>query len=186
MRILLILVLALTVGCSKNISPMSLESADAPKWVIKGNDAFKDKKMFYGIGSASNFKNYSLQRSAADNRARNDIAKYLEFYTASLMKDYEASTAAESKVDIERHTEQVIKTVTSQTLTGVVIVDHWEHSARGELFSLARLDMEKFKENISKQDTLSKEVKEYVRENADELHEELIEEEEKLFDRRGE
>ena len=139
-----------------------MSAVDHPEWVVKGNDSFEDEKYFYGIGSASGFNNYSLRRVAADNRARNDIAKYLKVYTLSLMKDYEASIAEESRVNIERLTENAIRTVTEYTLVGVVIIDHWEHPNRNELFSLARIDKAA--------------VAERVRENAEKLHKELLRE----------
>ena len=178
-KLLVIFLLIFAVGCSKNLSPMSLAGADAPEWVIKGNAAFKDKA-FYGVGSASNFKNFSLRRVTADNRARNDLAKRFEVMTASLSKDFEASVAVGQGVSEERNVEQAIRTVTNQTLSGVVITDHWEHEARGELFSLARLDMEHFEENLRRNEALSEDVKQKVIERANKLHEELIKEESRL------
>lgn len=176
------------VSCSKNVDPenMSLSGVNAPDWVTKGNGAFQSElgRIFYGVGSASGYQNYSLQRTTAENRARNDIAKVFRFYTSSLMKDYEASTGAGGDISTERHVSQAIKTVTSETLSGVIIVDHWEHPNRGEVFALARLDLKAFKDNITKLKELSKEVKEFVRQNADKLHEELTTEEEKLLKRR--
>lgn len=157
--------------------PTSLSAANPPDWVVKGGGAFKDSngKAFYGVGSSTGIKNYSLQREAADNRARNDIAKVFEFYTKSLMKDYQASTTAgDFKATAEeQNVEEAIKTVTSATLTGVIIIDHWEHPARDELFSLARLDLEAFKSNLDQHKELSNEVRKAVKERADKLHEEL-------------
>ena len=147
---------------------------------MKGSGAFEDSngKAFYGIASASGIKNYSLQRTAADDRARNDLAKVFEFYTKSLTKDYMAHTTAGdfSVSSEEQNVEVAIKTVTSATLTGVLIIDHWEHPGRNELFSLARLDLESFKANIEKHKELSKEVREAIKERADKLHEELEQE----------
>jgi hypothetical protein len=45
----------------------------------------------------------------------------------------------------EQGIETGIKTVVEQILHGVMIVDHWEHPGRNELFSLARLDLNQFK-----------------------------------------
>ena len=152
-------------------------AGNPPDWVIKGSGAFKDSKgkAFYGVGSATGIKNFSLQRETADNRARNDIAKVFEFYTKSLMKDYQASTTAgDFKATAEeQNVEEAIKTVTSATLTGVMIIDHWEHEGREELFSLARLDLESFKSNLDQHKELSNEVRKAVKERADKLHEEL-------------
>jgi len=127
----------------------TMNEYEPPEWVMKSSGAFEDSngKAFYGVGSASGIKNYSLQRTAADDRARNDLAKVFEFYTKSLTKDYMASTTSGdfTTTSEEQNVEVAIKTVTSATLTGVLIIDHWEHPGRNELFSLARLDLISFK-----------------------------------------
>ena len=173
-----IILSALFSACaSQPKKPTSLMAGNPPDWVIKGSGAFKDSngKAFYGVGSSTGIKNFSLQREAADNRARNDIAKVFEFYTKSLMKDYQASTTAgDFKATAEeQNVEEAIKTVTSATLSGVLIIDHWEHAGRDELFSLARLDLEAFKSNLDQHKELSSEVRKAIKERADKLHEEL-------------
>ena len=159
---------------------VTLNDIDPPKWVLKGGGAYKDSggKAFYGVGSATGIKNFSLQRVAADDRARNDLAKVFEFLTKSLVKDYMAHTTAGdfTKSTEEQNVEGVIRTVTAATLTGVMIIDHWEHPHRNELFALATLNLEKFKQNIDRHKELSKEVRDAVKENAEKLHEELEQE----------
>lgn len=173
------------VGCggSQVVKDTPIQNLNSPEWVMKGSGAFGgDKgKVFYGVASASNIKNMSLLRSSADNRARNEIAKTIEHYTASLMKDYAASTSAgdPNTSSEEQHIEQAIKTVTAMTLSGVEIVDHWQNPQTMELFSLARLDLQALKDNMEKAKELNAKVKEYVRQNADNLHNELEKEEEK-------
>jgi len=164
-----------------------LQDIGAPEWVVKSSGAFGGErgKVFYGVASASGIKNVSLLRAAADNRARNEVAKVFQFYTASLMKDYMASTMAgdPNVTSEEQHIEQAIKTVTSMTLSGVEIVDHWQHPATGQLYALARLDLEAFKDNLERARNLDTKVKEHIKQNAERLHEELKKEETK---RRGE
>ena len=178
----LILLLAMIGGCTSTPEPTrtTLGEYEPPEWVMKSSGAFEDSngKAFYGVGSASGIKNYSLQRTAADDRARNDLAKVFEFYTKSLTKDYMAhimegdpNTSSE-----EQNIEVAIKTVTSATLTGVLIIDHWEHPGRNVLFSLARLDLISFKKNLDEHKELAKEVREIIKERADKLHEELEQE----------
>ena len=153
---------------------------EPPEWVMKSSGAFEDSngKAFYGVGSATGIKNFSLQRTAADDRARNDLAKVFEVWTKSLTKDYMASTTAGdlSASSEEQNVEVAIKTVTSATLTGVLIIDHWEHPGRNELFSLARLDLVAFKNNLDEHKELSKQVREEIKKRADKLHEELEQE----------
>ena len=184
---ILLLGLVLIAGCAgtkKITATTPIQELKAPEWVLKGSGAFGGErgKVFYGVASATGIKNYSLFRAAADNRARNDVAKIFQFYTASLMKDYMASTmAGDVKVTAEEQlVEQAIKTVTSMTLPGVEIVDHWQHPATGELYALARLDLGAFKDNFEKVKELDAKVKDYIRKNAERLHEELEKEEKKL------
>ena len=176
--------IVLMTGCAGNkeiTRATPIQDLDAPEWVVKGSGAFGSEsgKVFYGVGSSANMKNASLLRTAAGNRARNEVAKVLQFYTASLMKDYSASTVAgdPNVTSEEQHVEQAIKTVTTMTLSGVEIVDHWQNPATMELYALARLDLEAFKNNLNKMKELDKKVKEYIRENADQLHEDLEKEE---------
>ena len=80
------------VGCGNKITKSTpIQDLNAPVWVTKGSGAFEGErgKVFYGVASASNMENASLLRSAADNRARNEVSKVFQFYTASLMKDYQ-------------------------------------------------------------------------------------------------
>ena len=169
-------------ACSSSPEPTRtmLGDYESPDWVLKAAGAFDDSngKAFYGVGSASGIKNFSLQRTAADDRARNDLAKVFEVWTKSLTKDYMASTTAGdlSASSEEQNVEVAIKTVTSATLTGVLIIDHWEHPGRNELFSLARLDLVAFKNNLDEHKELSKQVREEIKKRADKLHEELEQE----------
>ncbi len=149
----------------------------APDWVVHGGGAMDvdNSKTFFGVGSASGIKNMSLLRTTADNRARSDLAKVVQFYSASLMKDYMASTLADDPnvTSEEQHVEQAIKTVTSQTLSGVQVVDHWQHPATMEFFSLVKIDLDAFKDNMDKVKQLDGRVKEYIKQNADRLHDDL-------------
>jgi hypothetical protein len=176
----------LATGCAST-KPVTvstpIQDLKAPVWVVKGSGAYgaEKGKVFYGVGAASGIQNPSLLRSAADNRARNEVAKVFQVYTASLMKDYMGSTTA-GKPGVsseEQLVEQAIKTVSGMTLSGVEIADHWQHPASGELYSLARLDLAAFKDNLEKAKELDAKTKEYIRQNSDRLHEQLEKKEEK-------
>lgn len=170
-------------GCS-GMENVTKEQDSSPAWVMQGSGAFGGEKgkVFYGVGSASNIGNLSLLRTAAKNRATNEVAKVFQTYTSSLMKDYAASTTGGvAKVSSEeQHVEQAIKTVTSMTLSGVQIVDQWQDPKTGEYFALARLDLDAFKDSMEKAQELNSKVKEYIKQNADRLHQELEKEEAKL------
>jgi len=169
--------------------PKALTEYSPPKWVISGGGAFTDKegKAFYGVGSATGIKNFSLQRQIADDRARADLAKVFEYYTQSLTKDYQAHTTAgnfESSTE-EQNSENAVKVVVANTLRGVIIIDHFEIPARREMLSLARLDYNAFKQNLQEAKEfkqLPSKVREDIKERADALHKELEQDSNKLIE----
>jgi hypothetical protein len=162
-------------------APANFQGIEYPEWVLKGSGAYGGDagRVFYGVGSVTGIKNHALARTTADNRARADLAKVFETYSASLMKDYMASTMAGDAVSEEQHVESVIKTFSAQTLSGVQVVDHWFHPADGTVFALARLDLNAFTDSLEKMNELNGQVKEYVKKNAERAHMDLEREEEK-------
>ena len=172
--------------------PKALVDYKAPKWALIGGGAFTDDrgKAFYGVGSATGIKNFSLQRQVADDRARADLAKVFEYYVETLTKDYQAHTTAGSFATSseEQNAEAAIKVVVSSNLRGVTIVDHFEIPERRELISLARLDYDAFKQNVTQAEEfkqLPQKVREDIKDRADALHEEMEAEARKLSDGRG-
>ena len=172
--------------------PKALTEYKPPAWVLSGGGAFTDKegKAFYGVGSATGIKNYSLQRTVADDRARGDLAKVFEFYVSTLTKDYQAHTTIGNfeNSSEEQSAETALKVVVAQTLRGVMIVDHFEIPERREFLSLARLDYDAFQGNVESSETfqeLPEELQEKIKTRAEKLHVEMEEEAQKLEDKRG-
>ncbi|MFQ5455815.1 MAG: LPP20 family lipoprotein [Nitrospirota bacterium] len=157
-------------------------SVSGPEWAKRGMGAFLDReeKVFYGVGAVTGIKNKPLAITSADNRARAEISKLFETYSASLMKDYTASTIAGdgSGSSEEQHIEQAIKTFSATTISGIMIVDHWTDSD-GTLYSLARLNLDSFKDNLKRMKDLNEGIRDFVRKNAEKSFEELAAEEEK-------
>jgi hypothetical protein len=168
-------------GKAKEIPQPEVTTPQKPDWVEKGSGAFGGEmgKAFYGVGAAYGMKNPSLLRSSADNRARAEVAKVFKTYTASLMKDYQASTMAGNPEETseEQHVEQTIKTFTKAELAGVQIVDHWKDPETGELFALARMDLSAFEEYLKQGSQLSEAVRQRVVERAEKAFQDLAEEE---------
>jgi len=172
--------------------PKALSAYNPPAWVLVGGGAFTDEKgkAFYGVGSATGIKNFSLQRQVADDRARADLAKVFDYYVETLTKDYQAHTTAGSfdTSTEEQNSEAAVKVVVSQTLRGVMIVDHFEVIERKELISLARLDYDAFKRNVVQAEEFKRlppQVREDIKERADALHKEMEVEAKKLAENRG-
>jgi hypothetical protein len=159
--------------------------SSTPKWVEKGGGYMNEKnsKAFYGVGGVRGVKNEPLAREAADNRARADLAKYMDTYTAYLMRDYAVSTTAGdfTKSSEEQNIERAVKTFVSANLSGVVVVDRWEKEEKTgkTIYSLAKMDLETFKEQVGQMKELNAQTRDYVRKNAEQAFERLQQEEEK-------
>ncbi len=154
----------------------------APKWVKQGSGAFQsDTKAFYGVGAIKGIHNPPLATNAADNRARAEIGKILETYSATLMRDYAASSTVEDFAESteEQLVEQAIKTFSASTLSGVQIVNHWTDKDEGITYSLAKLVVDEFEEQIERAKSFNPEVREYLRKNSDRLFNDLGAEEAK-------
>jgi hypothetical protein len=166
----------------------SLRGGKMPDWVKEGSGAFSDagEKVFYGVGAIVGVKNEPLARTSAENRARAEVAKIFETYSASLMKDYMASTSggpaitAQAAAVEEQHIEQTIKTFSAVTLSGVMIVDYWVDAVDDTHYALARLDLEKFKNSVNRMENLNAQTRDFIRQNADRNFGELAREEERL------
>ncbi len=182
LSVIFMMSIMLMVSCEstpepKATTPTADTAASGPQWVMKGSGAFdiEKGKVFYGVGAASGIKNKALLRQTADNRARAEIAKTMEIYVASLSKDYMASTTAGdlSESSEEQHVETALKSFTKATLHGATIVDRWMDPADGTMYALCELDMFSFKEALDKHKELDKKVRDYVRDNAERMHGEL-------------
>lgn len=175
--------LAACGGGNTGNAPKHLQGVQYPDWVTKGSGAFggEEGRVFYGVSSVSGIRNPSLATQTADNRARAEIQKIFEVYTASLMKDYMASTTAGdmSASSEEQHVESAVKTFSAGTLSGVQVVDHWFHPDGTTTYALARLDLEHFNDALDRMKELNAQVRDYVRKNAEKAHMDLEQEEAK-------
>src|SRR5437773_10457676 len=156
-----------------------------PKWVSKGGGYMseKDSKAFYGVGAVTGIRNEPLAKETADNRARADLAKYVDTYTDYLMRDYGASTTAGdfTKTSEEQNVERALKTFVSTHLSGVTVVDRREKDDKtGKIiYSLAKLDLDKFKDQVGQLKELNDAARDFVRKNAEKAFERLQQEEDK-------
>jgi len=156
-----------------------------PKWVSKGGGYMseKDSKAFYGVGAVTGIRNEPLAKETADNRARADLAKYVDTYTAYLMRDYAASTTAGdfTKSSEEQNVERAVKTFVSAHLSGVQVVDRWEKDEKsGKVtYALAKMDLASFKESVGQMKDLNEAARDFVRKNAERAFDRLQQEEDR-------
>ena len=191
--------MALCAACAHRDSgsaPPAVKDFEHPDWVTRGSGAFEEGRgrAFVGVGSVHGIRNPSLARTTADNRARAEIAKIFTTYSATLMRDYSASThtterqtaagrappaagPAAAPAHEEQDVEQAIKTFSAATLSGVQIVDHWYHPTDGSVYALARLDLEGFTDALGRMQELSESMRQFVRGHAEAAHRALEAEE---------
>ena len=171
--------LASLLGCATaKVVETKPIAAQAPEWVNKGSGAFKDATggdIFYGVGMASGIRNRALAVTAADDRARAEIAKVMNTYVATLTKSYMASTTAGdmNKSSEEQHVQSTMKTFAQFTLHGAVIIDHFRDDSDGTLFSLCKLDLKAVKQSLDDAKELDGKVRDYVRANAEKAFDDL-------------
>jgi hypothetical protein len=152
-------------------SPTKL--ADAPEWVHKGTRVGKGE--IVGVGAASGMKNPELLRVTASNRGRNEIAKVLEVYSASLMKDYQESVSA-GQPGVSSESQMVtnaIKTYSAQLLEGTEVQGYWLDPTNGTQFALVVLNFERQKDIASAKADMPGSMKDWVAENGPKVLAEL-------------
>jgi len=159
-------------GCSSNTKVESdLGIKGAPDWVNEGHQALKDKngRFFHGTGSAPTMSDASLQRSTADNRARAEVAQVFSSYMNVLASDYSAAASDDNESVSEQAISRTIENATELNLMGAEIIARWKDKKTGVLYSLAELDMKKFKTVINAAEKMDANFKAFVNKNADNI-----------------
>nr|MCS5621355.1 LPP20 family lipoprotein [Nitrospinaceae bacterium] len=138
------------------------------------------EKVFYGVGIASDIRSTSLRRSAADDRALANLATQIEATVKRLSKDFQEitgrSTAAGKDSTERENVAQAFKVLVNQTLSGSKIIDHWEHPAKNEFYSLARIELKTIEKKIDSHNELSDESRDTIKKKAQKLYEEMAKE----------
>jgi hypothetical protein len=154
-----------------------------PKWVKEGAGVLNkdESKAIYGVGSVIGVKNEPLAWETAENRARAELAKTFRTYTAYLMQDYAASTAAGNftKTTEEQNVERAVKTFSAVTLNGVRPVDRYKDDDTSTYYVLTKLSFDEMKDVLQQAQELDAEVREFVRKNAEKAFKKLEQEEAK-------
>lgn len=159
-----------------------------PAWVKKGSGVYneKDNKSFYGVGAVTGVRNEPLAWDAAENRARAELTKSFQTYTAYLMRDYAASTTAGdfSKGVEEQNIERAVKTFSAATLSGVRPIDRYKDDTTGTYYVLTKLSLKEMQDALEQTKELNAQVRDYVRKNSEKAFERLEKEEEKQATRK--
>ncbi len=150
----------LAAGCVSDLDRVA-KVRQKPEWAVRGSGAFKgkDNAVFYGLGIANAMPNTALQHKAADLRAREAVASTLKQSVRNMANDLMQNHADLFNPEGKASAEEVIKSttqgVTDAELANCRIIDYWEDPKSGELFALAKLDLNagfygSYKENLAR------------------------------------
>lgn len=148
-----------------------------PLWVTKGIHAYPDDvgKAIGGVGvaEAARIPTKHLQRTAAIERARRDVAAQLRTMVQSVFKDYSEAAFTESMDagQARQLTSAVQKSVVDETLFGAEVADIWVEPSTRDMYAFVKLGMARVAERI-RSEMIQLETKR-LRVDADKAHEEL-------------
>lgn len=131
-------------ACASSQRITLTKNPNAPAWMAEGS-RIKNGSIF-GIGVAMGIRNVALARTTAGNRGRAEVSKILSTYSASLMKDYQASTSAGTAgvSSEEQSVEQAIKTFSANLMQGTEVKEVWmDPTQNNAFFVLVELNLEK-------------------------------------------
>jgi len=167
------------VGCGssppKPQNALQAELVGAPKWASGACQlGLQNKKGICGTGSVSGMTNVALARSAAEGRARTELARSLQTRVKAMLKDYQAATQGGpgNLTASEQHIEDVSKQITDQTLTGTRLEDTWISNA-GTFWALVVLDTDAFKDSMNNMKQLDERMRAAIVKRADKAFSEL-------------
>jgi len=165
-------------GCGGPAQPkdaLQAETVGLPKWAL-GNcqESVREKHVLCGSGSVQGMSNLGLARSAAEGRARTELARSLQVRVKAMLKDYQAATQGGAGNDTasEQHIEDVSKQITDVTLPGSHIEDTFV-SDTGTFWALVVLDADSFKAALKDKQKLDEATRQAILERADHSFAEL-------------
>lgn len=174
-------VMVLAFGCSKQAqvpkNNFQKDLSDAPEWVQTGCAAFSGEKgkMICGLGSMEGTNNLSLCRTAAKERAREDLARDYETAVRAMFKSYQANIGdiTGGAASDEQMVVDAAINLTKTTIRGTKVVGQWI-SGDGRCFALISLDTQAFLDNLNKMENLSAKQRELITKHANDSWDELV------------
>lgn len=178
---MIVLSFGLLLACGS--SGHALRGGTAPAWANRAPGGWMctldGKAGFCSMGMVSGIRgDAAMRRTAAAERARVGLQRLFDTYSASLFKSYQAATTDFRDAAEEQHLEQAMKTFSAGHLSGVEIRDYWEDE-KDNGYALAFLSLDDFTQAMDKMGNLNQKTKQFIRNNAERLHEELRQEEER-------
>lgn len=156
----------------------------APDWVNKGTNILNDKdgRLFHGVGSASPMGDMALQKSAADDRARAEVARVLSSYMDVVSSDYLSSAKSGPSANAggasvaEESVSRQIKALTKVNLAGARIIGNWRDPKSNIIYSIAELDMKHVKSTLAGTRDMNDDLRRYIETSADNIFDRVAKE----------
>ena len=159
-------------ACASTPAPQPVVAApppSAPEWIHKST--YIEGRSLFGVGVVAGVRNRGLAHSAAGNRARAELSKLMEVYTATLMKDYSASisTGDLNNSSEEQSITQVTKTFSRQLQRGVQITGMYIDDQQGIIYALAELNLDRAQALAAARSQMSSRMQEWLGRNQDQV-----------------
>ena len=156
------------VACSETPAlHESLNDKGVPRWVGNGSSILKTEndRYFNGVGSASMMGDFSLQTSAANQRAREEMARIIASYLEIVSRDYIASGKATAAGFTEQDILKYINKVSQIDLSTVQVAGHWKDDKSRKIYAITQMDMKKVRQLIGNLVSSDTGLKAYLDEN---------------------
>lgn len=166
-----IIIAAVISGCSSSPKVDSRPViAGAPGWVNSGTILLhaKDNRLFHGIGQASAMDTISLQKSAADDKAKAEVARILSAYLEQISRNFIAQVKpGEASITQELLMRQ-ISNITEHNRSRTKIRGSWRDPRTGIVYSIAELNLRQVKNSLAASD-INEEFRRYIEIHADSI-----------------
>jgi hypothetical protein len=132
------------------------------RWDELGSGAFSTDqgRVFHGVGLASGLQSPLLLRASADNQARSETTRVLTRYVGLL------ATAA----GVDSQDSEALDMLIQKGMAAAVIVDHRQDSHRQTFYSLCRLTLAAFKQELAADTDFGQAQRAAMLARADQVH----------------
>ena len=149
----------------------------APKWTLIESGVYHEstgKAVLYGIGRSGNKDNSKDVKTLSEDRARDELAIVLASYIKRLAVevsklDFNSEVISEKK---DRLNDSLGKNL-STILMEVEIMNHYENANNGEVYSMAKLDLNRLKEKLDGSRSISIKDKYFLKEAISHAHDSM-------------
>ncbi|HTO98288.1 MAG TPA: LPP20 family lipoprotein [Myxococcales bacterium] len=129
--------LSLALACAAP-APAPAAASRKPDWIDRESAQWPREMYVLGVGSADD-------RSAAEDRARADLARVFETRVSSTLSANESESSSTATGQADTHSEQIsvsdeTRSTTDKVLEGVEIVEIWQDPQSRQIYALAALD----------------------------------------------